>query len=99
MNITIESGKETKVTLSGQLDTLAAVDFDREMQQVLTEDVNTLILDGAELTYVSSAGLRSLLILHKSMMAKGGTLRLRNIKDQIMEIFNITGFSSILNIE
>ena len=99
MNITTESGKETKVKLSGQLDTLAAADFDREMQQILTEDVNTLVLDGADLTYVSSAGLRSLLILHKSMMAKGGTFRLRNVKDQIMEIFNITGFSSILNIE
>ena len=99
MKITIEKGTEIIISLSGQLDTLTAVDFEKEIHGILADNVIFVILDGSELTYVSSAGLRLLLTLQKGMTAKGGTLRLRNIKDDIMEIFNITGFSSILTIE
>lgn len=99
MKITIEPGVETVIALSGQLDTLTSVDFEKEIQKVLSSDANAVILNGAELTYVSSAGLRLLLTLQKGMSAKGGTLVLRHIKEDIMEIFNITGFSSILTIE
>ncbi len=99
MKTIIDPGKETTVRLSGQLDTLTAVDFEKDIQQLLSSEAMAVILDGAELTYVSSAGLRLLLTLQKGMTAKGGTLKLRNIKDEIMEIFNITGFSSILTIE
>lgn len=99
MKITIEKGVETILSVAGQLDTLTATDFEKEIQSILTENALSVILDGNELTYVSSAGLRLLLTLQKGMTAKGGTLRLRNIKEDIMEIFNITGFSSILTIE
>lgn len=99
MNIKIEPGKETTIYLSGQLDTLTAVDFEKEIQKILQTDTQVIILDGAELTYVSSAGLRLLLTLQKGMTAKKGSFRLRRISSGIMEIFNITGFSSILTIE
>ncbi|MDH6359106.1 STAS domain-containing protein [Parabacteroides sp. PF5-9] len=100
MKITIEQeGSETLIRLVGQLDTLTAVDFEKEIQQVLQSEVAAVVLDGAELTYVSSAGLRLLLTLQKGMTAKGGSLLLKNIKEEIMDIFNITGFSSILTIE
>lgn len=99
MKITIVSGSETLIALSGQLDTLTAIDFEKEIQQVLESGATVVVLDGKELTYVSSAGLRLLLTLHKGMTTKGGTFRLRNINADIMEIFNITGFSSILIIE
>lgn len=100
MKITIEKKEvETIMSLSGQLDTLTATDFEKEIHDILANNVLSVILDGSELTYVSSAGLRLLLTLQKGMTAKGGTLRLRNIKEDIMEIFNITGFSSILTIE
>lgn len=99
MKITIEKGTETIISLSGQLDTLTAVDFEKEIHGILADNAVSVILDGSELTYVSSAGLRLLLTLQKGMTAKGGTLRLRNIKEEIMDIFNITGFSSILTIE
>jgi len=99
MKITIEPGKETVITLSGQLDTLTAVDFEKEIHNILKTETSTVVLNGAELTYVSSAGLRLLLTLQKGMTAKGGNFRLKNIREEIMEIFNITGFSSILTIE
>ncbi|MDH6343125.1 anti-sigma B factor antagonist [Parabacteroides sp. PFB2-12] len=99
MKIQVEPGNETVITLSGQLDTLAAVDFEKEIRTVLESDAQAVVLDGAGLTHVSSAGLRLLLTLQKGMTAKKGTLRLTHIKGEIMEIFHITGFSSILTIE
>lgn len=99
MKITIENGKETVISLSGQLDTLTSIDLEKEIAPILQGEAQTVVLDGAKLTYISSAGLRLLLILQKGMKAKGGTFRLRNIQKDIMDILNITGFSSILTIE
>ena len=99
MKITIENGKETVINLSGQLDTLTSVDLEKEIAPILQGEAQTVVLDGAELTYISSAGLRLLLRLQKGMKNKGGSFRLKNIQNEIMEILNITGFSHILTIE
>ena len=61
MKITIENGKETVINLSGQLDTLTSVDLEKEIAPILQGEAQTVVLDGAELTYISSAGLRLLL--------------------------------------
>ena len=99
MKITVKNGNETIIGLSGQLDTLTSAEFEKEITKILAEDVHTVVLDGTELTYISSAGLRLLLTLQKGMKAKNGTFRLRNLKQDIIEILNITGFSSFLTIE
>ncbi|GHV47519.1 anti-sigma factor antagonist [Bacteroidia bacterium] len=99
MKITVMNGPETVISLSGQLDTLAAVEFEKEIRTVLENPSGKIVLDGKELTYISSAGLRLLLTLQKGTANKGGSLRLKNIRQDIMEIFHITGFSSILTIE
>ena len=52
-----------------------------------------------ELAYVSSAGLRSLLTGQKAVAAGGQTMTLRHVSDEIMEVFDMTGFSDILTIE
>ena len=85
--------------LSGQLDTLSSPDLEKEITNILEGNAQNVVLDGGKLTYISSAGLRLLLILQKKMGQKGGTFVLRNIQDSIMEIFKITGFSSFLTIE
>lgn len=99
MKITVENTPEMTISLSGQLDTLSAMDFEKVVQKALLDERKHIILNGEELTYISSAGLRLLLTLQKGMKNKEGTLRLRNIRQEIMEIFHITGFSSILTIE
>ena len=96
MKITIENGKETVINLSGQLDTLTSIDLEKEITPILQGEAQTVVLNGAELTYISSAGLRT---LQKGMKSKGGSFRLKNIQNEIMEILNITGFSHILTIE
>lgn len=74
MKITIENGKETVINLSGQLDTLTSIDLEKEIAPILQGEVQTVVLNGAELTYISSAGLRLLLMLQKGMKNKGGCL-------------------------
>ena len=81
MKITIENGKETVINLSGQLDTLTSVDLEKEIAPILQGEAQTVVLDGAELTYISSAGLRLLLTLQKGMKNKGGSFRLKNIQN------------------
>lgn len=99
MKIVIDSGPVTVIRLSGQLDTLTSVDLEKDIREVLETEVKEIILDGTGLTYVSSAGLRLLLTLQKGMNAKSGKFILRNIREEIREILNITGFSSFLTIE
>lgn len=99
MEIEIKHGTETVICLSGQLDTLSSPDLEKEITNILEGNAQIVVLDGRKLTYISSAGLRLLLILQKKMSQKGGTFVLRNIQDSIMEIFKITGFSSFLTIE
>lgn len=99
MEIKIKHGIETVISLSGQLDTLSSPDLEKEIMDILEKDVKKVILDGTDLSYISSAGLRLLLILQKKMSQKGGTVVLRNIQSSIMDIFKITGFNSFLTIE
>ncbi|MCD7975754.1 MAG: STAS domain-containing protein [Tannerellaceae bacterium] len=74
MNIQIQPGDPVIIIVSGQLDTLSAVDFGKEIQKILESDSLHVVLDANHLTYVSSAGLRLLLTLQKRMSAKGGHL-------------------------
>ena len=72
-----------------------------ELEEVIDNDLNgvkSLVLDLKDVEYLSSAGLRVLLVAHK-VMAKQGKMSLRNINKSVMEVFDITGFSNILDIE
>lgn len=86
------------LNLNGRLDTTTAPDF----QSTLLAEIKTgkdIILDFSELAYVSSAGLRSLLTGQKAVAAGGQVMTLRHVSEEIMEVFDMTGFSDILTIE
>ena len=85
------------VALSGRLDTTTAPQLESELKASL-EEVQTLVLDFAELTYLSSAGLRVLLAAQK-IMNKQGSMRVKNVNETIQEIFEVTGFCDILTVE
>ena len=87
-----------KVRLVGRLDTNTAPALDNDLKDDL-EVAERLELDLRELDYISSAGLRTILVFHKKMNAKKGTLVVQHPKDEVMEVFDMTGFSSFLNIE
>lgn len=90
-------GSTVTFTLEGRLDTVTAPDFQAELEEVM-DDASKLILDFEELDYISSAGLRVLLLAQQNMMKKDGMV-LKNVDESIVEIFDVTGFSDILTVE
>ena len=90
-------GSKLTMVLEGRLDTTTAPQLENELKDALDE-ADTLVLDFSKLEYISSAGLRVLLSAQKVMNRKGG-MTIRHVNDVIMEIFEVTGFIDILNIE
>lgn len=84
------------IAILGRLDTLTAPEFEKEVENL--EGTREIILDLKNLDYLSSAGLRILLRMQKTMNGKG-SMKLIHVKPNIMEIFEITGFTDFLNIE
>jgi len=91
------NGTELNVKVVGRLDTTTAPDLEASLKESF-EGVTKLILDFAELEYLSSAGLRVLLASQK-VMNKQGEMIIKNVNDTINEIFEVTGFIDILTIE
>lgn len=92
----IENGK-VKINLLGRLDTITAPELEKELDGILPS-ANALVFDMTELEYISSAGLRILLKAQKTMKDKG-EMKLIGVNENIMEVFEITGFIDILIIE
>jgi len=84
--------------LDGRLDTTTSP----KLQEVLIpafDETNKVVLDFNELAYISSAGLRVLLMGQKTATSKDAELIIKNVSDDIMEVFDMTGFSDMLHIE
>jgi anti-anti-sigma factor len=93
-----QDGEKLIISLEGRLDTTTAPEL---QEQLIPEfdNVKQIQLDFKELLYVSSAGLRGLLLGEKTAGAKGASLILVNVSPEIQEIFEMTGFSDVLTIE
>lgn len=89
--------KKLNVEIIGRLDTMTAPQLEKELNESL-EGMEELILDLNHLEYVSSAGLRVLLSAQKRMK-KQGNMIIKNVNDDVMEVFEITGFVDIFTIE
>ena len=97
LNITKATGDTTTLTLAGRLDTMTAPELEKVLDEVLPE-TKELVLDCADLEYISSAGLRVILKAQKAI-AKKGTMKLIHVGEIVKEVFEITGFTDCLNIE
>ena len=100
INMQIESNKSEEglyLKLSGRLETSTAPNL-QDVIDKQANDINELQIDMEDIEYVSSAGLRVLLAASKKMKAKGGKLILNHVNDDVMEVFEITGFKEILDI-
>lgn len=85
------------IALEGRLDTGTAPELENSLKDEM-DNVKNLTIDMKGLEYISSAGLRVLLSLQK-IMSKQGTMVIKNVSEEVMEIFEITGFTDILVIE
>lgn len=92
-----QEGTSLNLEVIGRLDTTTAPQLETEIKESL-EGITDLTLDFAKLEYVSSAGLRVLLAAQKTMN-KQGKMVIKNVCDDINEVFEITGFSDILTVE
>lgn len=88
---------ETTIKLVGRLDTITAPALDKTINEDIA-DAKNLVLDLKELEYISSAGLRVLLSAQKKY-GKLGYLKVTNVCEEIMSVFEMTGFADILTIE
>ena len=86
------------VKLKGRLDTNTSVELDDALKDDISE-LKVLKLDLTDLDYISSAGLRVLLKYHKLLQGDSKSLSIKNPKTEVMEVFDMTGFSSFLIIE
>ena len=98
MKVIVENGTPVVAKLQGRLDTAAAVEVTPDFQNLNQYAAGQLVLDCTELAYISSSGLRLLLALRKEVAAKGGKLQIRNINDDIRQVFTMTGFISLFEI-
>lgn len=90
------NGSALNIALAGRLDTITAPALDKELKDSLP-GIETLAIDFSKLEYISSAGLRVLLGAQK-VMNRQGSMTVSNVSENIMEIFEMTGFSDILTI-
>lgn len=86
------------VTLNGRVDTSNAEQFQKDLSPLMEGEVPNIDIDCNGLTYTSSQGLRVFLMLQKSVMARHGTMVMRNMNPRVKEVFDITGFSNIITI-
>lgn len=93
----INDGEKLTIKIEGRIDTTTAPQF--ESDSAFGDEVKELTLDFAGVEYISSAGLRVVLKLQKKMNAAGGKMKLINVCDAVMDVFDITGFVDILTIE
>ena len=91
------NGNQLTIALEGRLDTTTAPELEAELKMSL-DNVNSLIFDLDKLDYISSAGLRVLLSAQKIMSKKGG-MKVTHVNEIVQEVFEVTGFSDILEIE
>ena len=87
------------VRYSGRMDTPGAQEINPQMNALAEEANKTIILDCTDLSYISSSGLRIFLTLRKAAADRGGKIIIRNICDNIRNVFLMTGFLNLFEIQ
>ena len=92
-----KNDKELTVAVEGRLDTLSSPELEEKLEDELA-GIEKLIFDFKDLEYISSAGLRVMLTAMQ-IMEDQGKMVVRNVREEVMGVFEVTGFSDDLNIE
>lgn len=87
-----------ELTISGRLDAVSAVEADKDFNSIIDDGHTNLLVNLNSLDYISSAGLRVLLVVAKRIQQNNGKVVLCALSDNVMEVFEISGFASIFDI-
>ena len=99
MDVTINrDANKCDVILKGRLDTTNADQFQKDIAPLMEGENPDISIDCTDMEYTSSQGLRMFLMLQKSVIARSGKLVMKNMRPQVKEVFDITGFSNIIRI-
>ena len=86
------------LSVKGRMDATTSPEFEKEIMELINQGEKDFIIDLSELDYISSAGLRSILSTVKKLKVKEGKLFLAALKGVVKEVFEISGFSTIIPI-
>lgn len=92
------NGEETVLAVEGRIDATNS----RELQDAIIsafQSTKNLVVDFEKVAYIASAGLRALLLGHKTAVSKSGIMKLTHVNETVMEVLRMTGFQSALHIE
>jgi len=98
INVIENSPERIVIVLKGELDTLAAKTFAADLEPVMADAGKQIIMDFTELEFISSAGMRTILLLQKTSEDKGGKVSIKGMSDDIRQIFKMTGFDQFIEI-
>ena len=96
---TTKEAKATVVAITGRLDAVTAPEYEKKMQELIGGGDVCFVVDFEALEYISSAGLRVLLVIAKLLKAKSGQVRFAKVAGTVKEVFDISGFGSIFQID
>lgn len=86
------------VSVTGRMDAVSSPEFEKEISSLIDEDNVNFVIDLAGLDYISSSGLRSILVTAKKLKGKNGRIMLASLQAVVREVFEISGFSTIIPI-
>ena len=95
----IAAGKQKSamiVSVRGRMDVLSAPEFEKKIEEYHLSGENVFIIDFSDLVFISSAGLRSILIAAKKLEVRGGRLILAGAKDAVQKVLTISGFNALI---
>ncbi len=95
---TIRNGSETTLAIEGRVDTITSPQLQKEVLGAF-QSAKTVVLDFKNVSYISSAGLRVLLIGQKTAQSKKAKMTLRNVGDTVRNVLDMVGFSSLMTFE
>ena len=99
MQITVKTTNEVKVlAFEGRLDTGTSPDAQQQLIRLIEEGETKILVNLEKVDYISSAGLRVLLVVAKQLKATDGELRICSLNEVVKEVFDISGFDMILPI-
>jgi anti-anti-sigma factor len=99
MDVIIEKVNSfNNITLKGRLDTITSIPFEKQILSLIEKGENNFLINCEQLNYISSAGLRVLLLTSKKVTPSGGKVILSTLQDHIREVFEISGFTAIFKI-
>ena len=99
MNVSVRKVRDAAVVaVDGRLDALTAPDLEAALRDLVDGGAAKVVLDLGDAVYVSSAGLRVMLVTAKGLKAKAGELRVCSLTEHVHEVFDISGFTSLLDV-